>query len=87
MELAGQVAIVTGGGRGIGRATALELARLGADIMIAELDKGGGGVSQETRLRLATKAFAHTAQYDAAVASYLARAARPSSPGKRVRTS
>ena len=47
--------------------------------VIAELDKGGGGVSQETRLRLATKAFAHTAQYDAAVASYLARAARPSS--------
>jgi NAD(P)-dependent dehydrogenase (short-subunit alcohol dehydrogenase family) len=39
MELAGQVAIVTGAGRGIGRATALELARLGADIVIAELDR------------------------------------------------
>lgn len=38
MELAGQVAIVTGAGRGIGRATALELARLGADIVVAELD-------------------------------------------------
>jgi NAD(P)-dependent dehydrogenase (short-subunit alcohol dehydrogenase family) len=39
MELAGQTAIVTGAGRGIGRATALELARMGADIVIAELDK------------------------------------------------
>ena len=41
MELQGQIAIVTGAGRGIGRATALELAHLGADIVIAELDAGG----------------------------------------------
>jgi 3-oxoacyl-[acyl-carrier protein] reductase len=41
MELEGQVAIVTGGGRGIGRATALELARLGADVVVAELDRVG----------------------------------------------
>ena len=41
MELKGQSAIVTGAGRGIGRATALELARLGADIVIAELDQNG----------------------------------------------
>jgi NAD(P)-dependent dehydrogenase (short-subunit alcohol dehydrogenase family) len=40
-ELAGQVAIVTGAGRGIGRATALELARLGADVVVAELDPAG----------------------------------------------
>ena len=39
MELEGQAAIVTGAGHGIGRATALELARLGADIVIAELDR------------------------------------------------
>jgi NAD(P)-dependent dehydrogenase (short-subunit alcohol dehydrogenase family) len=41
MELSDQVAIVTGAGRGIGRATALELARMGADIVIAELDRAG----------------------------------------------
>jgi NAD(P)-dependent dehydrogenase (short-subunit alcohol dehydrogenase family) len=41
MKLEGQVAIVTGAGRGIGRATALELARLGADIVVAEFDRAG----------------------------------------------
>ena len=34
---------------------------------------GAGGVSDETRKRLAAKAYAHTASYDAAVASYLGR--------------
>ena len=33
--LAGQVAVVTGGGTGIGKAIAVELARLGADVAIA----------------------------------------------------
>ncbi len=46
--------------------------------VLAEIDREGGSVSTATRLRLATKAFAHTAQYDAAVASYLDRAARAS---------
>src|SRR5574341_953210 len=41
MELEGQVAVVTGAGRGIGRVIALELARLGADVVIAELDQAG----------------------------------------------
>ena len=41
MELSGHVAIVTGAGRGIGRATALELAGMGADIVVAELDLAG----------------------------------------------
>jgi len=46
--------------------------------VIAEMDRGDGGLTAETRLRLATKAFAHTAQYDATVASYLERATRSS---------
>jgi meso-butanediol dehydrogenase/(S,S)-butanediol dehydrogenase/diacetyl reductase len=43
MELEGQVAIITGAGRGIGRATALELARMGAHIVVAELDRANAG--------------------------------------------
>jgi NAD(P)-dependent dehydrogenase (short-subunit alcohol dehydrogenase family) len=42
MELQGQTAIVTGAGRGIGRAIALELAGMGADIVVAEVDKATG---------------------------------------------
>ena len=39
MELEGLVAVVTGGGRGIGKATALALAQQGADVAIADLDE------------------------------------------------
>ena len=46
--------------------------------VLAEIDRSGGSVSDSTRRRLATKAFAHTAQYDAAVANYLDRAAHGS---------
>ena len=56
MELASQVAIVTGAGRGIGRATALELARLGADIVVAELDTAGGKRTAEEVAALGRRA-------------------------------
>ena len=38
MNVSGKVAIVTGGGRGIGRAIALELARNGADVAPADIN-------------------------------------------------
>jgi len=38
-ELNGKIAIVTGGGRGIGRATALLLAKLGAEVTICARDR------------------------------------------------
>jgi NAD(P)-dependent dehydrogenase (short-subunit alcohol dehydrogenase family) len=51
-RLEGKVAVVTGGGNGIGRATVLRLAREGAAVLIADLNEGSGA---ET-LALATAA-------------------------------
>jgi len=60
MELKGQIAIVTGGGRGIGRAIALELGRQGADIVIAELDQAGAKRTAEEVGALGRRSLATT---------------------------
>jgi len=46
-DLAGKVAIVTGSGRGIGRAIALELARRGADVVVSDVDEASARSTAE----------------------------------------
>lgn len=51
MDLKNKVAIITGAGRGIGQAIALELAKHGADCVIADInEKNAEAVAQEVRL-------------------------------------
>ncbi len=42
MDIKGKVALITGAGSGIGRATALRLARDGAAVVVADIDEAGG---------------------------------------------
>ena len=45
--LAGKVAVVTGGARGLGRVEALELARQGARVVVNDLGVAGDGSGRD----------------------------------------
>ena len=65
MEIAGKVALVTGAASGIGRATAVALAREGASVVVADIDAAG---SAET-VRLITSAGGKAAAISADVST------------------
>jgi NAD(P)-dependent dehydrogenase (short-subunit alcohol dehydrogenase family) len=60
MEFTGKVALITGGGGGIGRASALGFAQRGAKVIVVDLDQAEGETSAElgasTRWRCAVRA-------------------------------
>ena len=56
--LSGKIAFVTGGARGIGRATALEFARNGADVLIADVNDVAAKETLDELHGLGTRAWA-----------------------------
>ena len=97
--LAGQVAIVTGGSRGIGGATSTMLAANGARVVIADVDEpkaaetvdvlnrefGDGTASAHdgSRMRRMPRAYAHRCVAQATTARLPGQEPRPLEPGRQ----
>jgi 3-oxoacyl-[acyl-carrier protein] reductase len=79
MQLAGKAAIVTGGGTGVGRATALELARQGCSVLVNYSRSRDDAEKTAAELQaLGVKALAHQADVadDAACCQMVAEAVK-----------
>jgi NAD(P)-dependent dehydrogenase (short-subunit alcohol dehydrogenase family) len=57
IDLSDRVALVTGGGAGIGRGVAIELARCGADVAIADIDARGSDMTSARVTSLGRRAL------------------------------
>ena len=78
LSLAGRVAVVTGGSRGIGRAIAVALAERGASVAICYRERADAGRETETMIRSTgarALAAACDVRDDASVAAFFARVA------------
>jgi NAD(P)-dependent dehydrogenase (short-subunit alcohol dehydrogenase family) len=76
MELDGKVAIVTGGGSGLGRAGAVALAAAGARVVVGDVDESGAAQTVDTIRAAGGDAHVHTVDVaDAAQCSVLVTAA------------
>ena len=65
-NLTGKVAIVTGGGSGIGRAVAQRYAQLGASVVVSDVDEAGGQETVERLLDGGGRAIFHRADVSVA---------------------
>lgn len=60
IELKGKTALVTGSGRGLGKAIALELANLGADIIVNDVQRENASQTASEVLKFGRKAWVST---------------------------